>query len=102
MFRLDLKDCCTCVPPRGVGARSLGPEARPKARRSGGQGVRGARGPAVQGSGARGPGARGPGARGQGARGQGARGQGARGQGSQGARRQGAGYDFWAAANECA
>ena len=49
-FRLDLKDCCTYVPPRGHGASGLG----------------GAWGPGVmgQGAGASGPGARGPGARG--------------------------------------
>ena len=41
VFRLDLKDCCTYVPPRGLGAR-----------RPGGQGARwqGARGPGGQGA----------------------------------------------------
>ena len=72
MFRLDLKDCCTYVPPRGVGAR--GP---------GGQGARGPGGQGPGGQGARGPGVQG--SRGQG--GQGARGRGPGGRGArQGAR----------------
>ena len=39
MFRLDLKDCCTCVPPRGQGpgARGQGPGEQGPA----GQGARG-------------------------------------------------------------